>query len=138
RAQELVRVPARRQWSRLGFPVADNAADEEAGVVECGADSVCERIPQLAALVDRAGRLRSNVARDTARKRELPEERAETLLVPGNVRVDLAVRSLEIRVRNETRAAVPGPGDVDRAQIALADRPVEMDVDEVQTGRRAE
>ena len=36
-----------------------------------------------------------------------------------------------------SRAAVPGPGDVDRVQIELFDQAVHVDIDEVQPGRRA-
>ena len=58
--------------------------------------------------------------------------------VGPDVRVDLAVGALEIGVRNQRRPAVTGAGDVDRVEVAQADRPVEMRVDEVQPRRRAE
>ena len=54
RVQELVRVPARRERPRLGLAVADDAQDEQVGVVERGAERVRERVAELAALVDRA------------------------------------------------------------------------------------
>ena len=60
--QELVRVPARRERSGLGLAVADHAGDEQVGVVERRAVRVRERVAELAALVDRAGRLRRDVA----------------------------------------------------------------------------
>jgi len=71
--QELVGVPARRQRSGLGLAVADDAGDEQVRVVECRAVRVSERVAELSALVDRSGRLRRGVARDSARERELPE-----------------------------------------------------------------
>ena len=55
RVEELVGVPAGGERSGLGLAVADDAADEEVGVVECGAVGVDERVAELASLVDRPG-----------------------------------------------------------------------------------
>ena len=79
--EELVRMPAGRQRSGLGLTVADDGADEQIGVVERGAVGVRERVPELATLVDRARRLRRDVAGDAARERELAEERPQAGLV---------------------------------------------------------
>jgi len=73
RVQELVGMPTRCERSGLGLAVSDDAGDEQVGVVEGGAVGVCEGVAELSALVDRAGRLRRGVARDSARERELPE-----------------------------------------------------------------
>ena len=69
-------MPARRERAGLGLAVADDARDEQVGVVERRPERVRERVAELAALVDRAGRLRRGVARDAARERELAEELA--------------------------------------------------------------
>ena len=53
RIEELVRVPARRERPGLGLAVADDAADEEIGVVECRTVGVGQRVPELTTLVDR-------------------------------------------------------------------------------------
>src|SRR5205823_6464510 len=95
RVEELVRVPAGRERSRFGLAVADDARDEQIGVVESRAERMRERIAELAALVDRARRLGRNMARDPAGKRELPEEGAQSVLVAADVRIDLAVRPFE-------------------------------------------
>ena len=76
RIEELVRMPARRQRTGLRLPVADDADDDQVGIVEGRAERVDERIAELAAFMDRAGRLRGRVARDAARKRELAEQPA--------------------------------------------------------------
>ena len=131
-------MPARGERPRLGLAVADDAGDEEVRVVERSAVRVRERVAELAALVDRAGRLGRDVARDPAREGELPEELAQPLLVQADVRVDLAVGALEVGVGDEAGAAVAGAGDVDRVEVARPDRAVEVRVDEVQAGRRAE
>ena len=106
RVEELVRVPARRERPGLRLAVADDAGDEQLGVVERRAVRVGERVAELAALVDRARRLRRDVARDPAGEGELAEELAQALLVHAHARVDLAVGALEVRVRDEPRPAV--------------------------------
>ena len=74
-------MPARGQRAGLGLAVADDAADEQVRVVERRAVGVRQRVAQLAALVDRAGRLGRDVARDPAGERELPEQPPHALLV---------------------------------------------------------
>ena len=57
RIEELVGVPAGGQRAGLGFPVADHAKHGQLGVVERGAVGVEEGVAELAALVERPGRL---------------------------------------------------------------------------------
>ena len=136
--QELVAVPAGRERAGLGLAVADHAGDHQAGVVEGRAERVREGVAELAALVDRAGCLGGDVARDPAGERELAEERLEACLVARDVRIDLGVGALEVGVCDQSRPAVPRPRDVDDVDLALDDRPVQVGVDEVQTRRGAE
>ena len=130
-------MPARRQRPGLRLAVADHAGDDQVRVVERGAVGVRERVAQLAALVDRAGRLRRDVAGNAAGERELGEQPLHPLLVLGDVRVDLAVGALEVGVGDQAGPAVPRAGDVDHVQVVLLDHPVQVDVDEVQAGRGA-
>ena len=76
-------MPGRRQRPGLGLAVADDAGDDQIGIVEGGAIGVDERVAEFAALVDRARRLRRGVARNAAGKRELPEQLAQALGVRG-------------------------------------------------------
>ena len=122
RVEELVRVPAAGQRTGFGLAVADHAADEQIGVVEGRPVGVRQRVAELAALVDRAGRLRRGMAGDPAREGELAQQPAQALLVVADVRVDLAVGALEVDVGHQARAAVAGPGDIDHAEVALADQ----------------
>ena len=131
-------MPAGRERSRLGLAVADDARDEQVGVVECRAERVRKRIAELAAFVDRAGRLGCDVTRDPSGERELSKEPAQAFLVPADLRVDLAVRSFEVRARDESRPAVAGACDEDRAEVARADRTVEVCVEQGETGSGAE
>src|SRR5581483_9685874 len=68
---------------------------------------------------------------------ELPEEAAHAVLVLRDRRVQLAVAALEVGVGDETRAAVAGTRDEDRAQVALLHHPAQVRVQEVQAGRRS-
>ena len=137
RVEELVRVPARGQRPGLGLAVADDAADEQVRVVERGAVGVHERVAELAALVDRARRLGRDVARDAAGEGELAEQLAHALRVARDVRVDLGVGALEVRVGDEPGAAVARAGDEDRVEVARDDHAVQVRVEEVEPGRRA-
>ena len=138
RIQELVRVPAGRERARLGLAVADDAGDEQLGIVEGSAVRVRERVAEFAALVDRARCLGRDVARDPAGEGELTEELVQPLLVHAHARIDLAVGALEVRVRDERRPTVARPGHVEHLEVARPDRPVEVRVDEVQSRGRPE
>ena len=128
-------MPARGERPCLRLAVAHHARHDQVGIVEGGAVGVREGVAELAALVDRAGRLRGHVARNAAGERELGEEALHAFLVPGDARIHLAVGALEVGVRDEAGTAVPGAGDVDHVEVVLLDHPVQVDVDEVQPGR---
>ena len=138
RVHELVRMPARGQRSGLGFAVTDDAGNDQAGVVERGSVGVRQGISELAAFVDRSGRFRRDVARDATGEAELPEQPAHSVGVAADPWVHLAVRPLEVRIRHQTRAAMAWPGDVDHVEVALADDPVEVDVQQIESRNRAE
>ena len=135
RVQEFVGVPARRQRPRLRLAVAHDTGDDQVGVVESRPVRVRDGVSQLTPLVNRAGSLRGHVARNAAGKRELGEEALHALLVLGDARIDLAVRRLEVGVRDQPGPPMPGPGDVDHVEVVLLDHPVQVGVDEVQSGR---
>jgi len=99
-------LPRALQGSSLRLAVADHARDEQVRVVERGAEGVHERVAKLAALVNRSRRRHADVARDAARRGELPHERQEAGFVGGHVRIDLRIGALEIDVRNDRRPAM--------------------------------
>ena len=135
--EELVRVPAGRRRAGLRLAVADDAGDDQVGIVERRAVGVRQRVAEFAALVDRAGRLGSDVARNAAGKRELLEQPLHPRFVLGDVGVDLAVDAFEIDVGDDRRAAVAGSGDEQHLEVERFDQPIEVRVDEVEAGRRA-
>ena len=135
--EKLVRVPAGRERSGLRFAVTDDAGNDQLRIVEGRTVSVRQRVTELAAFMDRAGRFRRNVTGNAARKRELLEKPAQPVEVFRHVRVVLAVRAFEICVRHQRGSAVSRPGDVDHVEVVLVDDAVEVRVDEIQPGRRA-
>ncbi|MPN60009.1 hypothetical protein SDC9_207732 [bioreactor metagenome] len=52
RIEKLVRVPACGERAGLRFPIADDAGDEQVGIVKRRPECVRERITQFAALVN--------------------------------------------------------------------------------------
>ncbi len=137
RIQELVGVPTRGQRAGFRFAIADDAGHDQVRIVESRAECMRQRVTELAAFMDRAGRFWCNVTRDSARERELLEQPLHALLVQRDVRIDLAVRAVEPGIRHEARTAMARAGDVEHVQIVLLDDAIEMRVDEVQAGRRA-
>jgi hypothetical protein len=135
RVQELVRMPAGRERTGLGLTVADDARDDQVGVVERGPIRVREGIAELASLVDRPGRLRRHVARDAAGEAELLEELPHPVGVRADVGVHLAVGPFEVRVRDDSRAAVPRADDVDHVEVVPPDDAVQVHVEQVQARR---
>lgn len=61
-------MPRGRERPGLRLAVADHASHDQARIVEGGAESVHQRVTQLAALMDRARRLGRDMAGDAARK----------------------------------------------------------------------
>src|ERR1700693_2815439 len=119
--QKFVGVPTGSERASLGFAIAHHTANQQIGIVECGAVSVGDRISELTAFMNRAGRFRRNVARNSAGERELLEESAHAIESLRNVGIDLAVGALEIGVGDEARASVTRPGHVDYVEVIFFD-----------------
>src|SRR5205823_1585286 len=106
--EEFVAVPARGQRPGFGFAVADDAGDDEIGIIESRSVGVGKGVAKLAAFMNGAGRLRRHVAGDAPRERELSEEAFEAFFILTDVRVDLAVGAFEVNVGHDAWPAVPG------------------------------
>ncbi len=102
-------MPAGGQRPRLGLAVADDASDDQIGIVEGCSIGVRQRVAQLATFVHRAGRLRGDVAWNSAGERELLEEPLQARLVLADVGVNLAVGPFQVGVGDQCRPSVPGP-----------------------------
>ncbi len=137
RVEELVAVPAGGERPRLRLAVADDAGDDQVGIVERRPVGVAQGVAELAALVDAARRLRGDVAGDAAGEAELLEQPPHPLRVLADLRIDLAVGPFEVGVGDQRRAAVPRADDVDHVQVIALDDPVEVRAEHVQARRRA-
>ena len=84
RVEELVRVPGAGRRAGLGLAVADDARDDQVRVVERRAERGGERVAELAALVDRAGHDRRQMAREAARPGEAADQPAEARAVAAS------------------------------------------------------
>src|SRR5262249_55198758 len=119
--EKLVGMPARRERSGFRLAVTDHAGDDQVGIVV--GRSVCVRdcVSEFSALVDRAWRLRSHVARNTTRKRELGEGPLHALLILRDVRVNFGISSLKVGVGYQARPAVSWASDVKHIKVVLFD-----------------
>ena len=132
--QEFVRVPCGSERACFSLAVAYYAGGYHSGVIENRAESVRQRITELAALIDRAGSFRRNVRRYSARERELLEKLLHTLCIAGDVWVNFGVRAFKVGVGHHEVSSVAGAGDVDHIKIILLDNSVEVNVDKVLSG----
>ena len=135
RVEEFIGVPARGQRTGLGLAITDDAGDQQARVVERGAVGVRQRVTELTALMDRPGGLRRHMAWDAAGEGELPEQPAQPLGIPGDLRVDLAVGAFEVGIRDQARSAVARPDHIHRGQPSADNDPVQVGVEQVQPRR---
>jgi len=62
RVEKLVGLPCGSQGAGFRFTVADDAGDNQIGIVECGPEGMAERVSQLAAFVNGPRRRRRNMA----------------------------------------------------------------------------
>src|SRR5438876_7910839 len=109
-------MPARGQWTGLRFAIADDAGRDQVWIVEDGAVGVRKGVTQFAALVDRTGCFRGNVAGNAAGERELFEQSLHSLLVLRDVRVNLAVGAFQVGVGHQPRSAVSRTSDINDTQ----------------------
>ena len=130
--EELVRVPTGGQRPGLRLAVADDAGDEQVGIVEGRAVGMGQGVAEFAAFVDRAGRFGRDVAGDAAGERELGEQAFHARFVLGDVGIELAVGAFQVGVGHHAGSAVAGAGDEDGVQVILLDDAVQVDVEEVQ------
>ena len=137
RVQEFVGVPARGQRPGFRLAVADDAGDDQIRIVEGRAIGMQQRIAQFAALVDGAGRFRRHVTGDPVGPGELPEQAQHAAPAALDGGIALGVRAFQVGLRHDPRTAMAGTDDVDHVQVVFLDQPVEVDVEEVQSRRRA-
>src|SRR3979411_3289313 len=115
----------------LGLPVPDDAGNQQAGVVEGGAESVRQRISELAAFVDRAGYIRRAVAGNPTGKRELLEQALQARLVLPYGGFHWGVPAPRGGVGTQGGPAMPGTDDCEYIAVAGDNDSIQMRVDEI-------
>src|SRR5258705_4739083 len=85
----------------------------------------------------RAGCFRSNMAGDATREGKLFEQLLDSLLVPRDVWIELAVGALKVCIRDYSWSTVSWTRYVDHVQIVHLNQTIEMNVDKVEPRRRA-
>ena len=137
RVHELVGLPRSRERTGLGLAVAHHGHGQQARVVHDGTVGVAERVAELTALVDGAGRLGRKVARDAAGIRELAEELLQASLVIGDVGADLTVGAIEQRLGGAGGATVARAHQENGVLVVIGDEAVDVAEQEVDAGRGA-
>jgi hypothetical protein len=84
--------------------------------------------------MDAARRFRRSVAANSAGERELLEETLHPFHVFSLIRIDLGVGAFEVALGQYRRGPVTRAGNVDRVQVVLVDKPVEVNVGETLAG----
>src|SRR5215475_6074908 len=77
------------------------------------------------------------MARNSAGKGELLEKFFHAGFVLRDVRIQFAVSAFEVGMGDDGRATVARAGDEDRIEVVLFYEAIEVDVDEVESGRRS-
>ena len=137
RVHELVGLPRGRERTGLGLAVAHHGHGQQARVVHDGAVGVAERVAELAALVDGAGRLGRKVARDATGIGELAEELLQAGLVIGDVGTNLTVGAIEQRLGGAGRATVARAHQENSVLVVIGNKAVDVAEQEVNAGRGA-
>ena len=122
----------------LGLAIADDAGDDQVGIVEGCAIGVKQRVAEFAALVDGAGDVGGVVRGDAVGPGELAEEALEAVVIALDVGIDLGVGAFEIGVGDDAGSAVAGTDDEHHVGVLVADDAVEVEIDEVEARGGAE
>ena len=119
--QELVGLPGSSQRAGLRLAVADNHRRDQIRIVKDCSETVRDGVSQLAALIDGTRRLRRAVAGYATGEGELLEQLLHAFLILTDVRVNLAVGSLQIGIRDQEVSAMSRAGQKDHIQIIALD-----------------
>ena len=130
-------MPTPGQRTSLSLAIPDDASDNEAGVIKCSAVSMCQRITEFPAFMNRPRCFRRGVTGDASRERKLFEEPFYSALILRDVRIELGISPFQVGVGYDPRPAVAGTSDEDHIQVVLLDQAVQMHINKVQTWCRA-
>src|SRR5258708_21424142 len=77
------------------------------------------------------------MARNTTRGRKLTKQLKHSCLILSNVRKMFRVGPFEVNVGHQRRTTMAGTGHIHYIEVVLVDQTIEVDIDKIQTGRRA-
>lgn len=77
------------------------------------------------------------MTRNAAGEGELPEQTVQTIGIPTDIGIDLAVGTFQIGIGDDTGTAMAGSANVNDTEIEGTDGPIEVSVNKVEPGRRA-
>ena len=129
--QKFDALPTAFERAGFGFTIADDAGDDEFGIVEGGSEGVDERVAEFAAFVHRVGRVRAAVAGYSAWGGKRAEEEAHAVEILGDFGMHFGVGAFQVGAGVHGGAAVARAGDENNVGIALAEQAIEMRVDEI-------
>src|SRR5437870_5631723 len=115
-------MPTTRQRPSLGLAIPNDASDNKTGVIECGAVSVCERVTEFPAFMNRPRRFRCRMTGDASGERKLFEESFYSPLILRDTRVEFRIGPFQVSVGYDPRPAVPWSGDENHIQVVLLDQ----------------
>ena len=130
RIQKTDALPRALERRRLGLAVSDHRGHDQVRGVEGGAEGMHEHVAELASLVDGPWRRHAHVARNAAGRRELTEQPLHPAHITRDVGVDLRIRSFEVDLRDDGRAAMTWSREIDDIGVVPHDEPVEVRVHE--------
>ncbi len=126
--EELVAVPARRQWTSLGLAITHDRQRNGLGVIEDCTKCMADGVSKFTALVNRAWSLWCHVAADATWEGELFEEALQALDVFALVGIRLAVDTLQVEIGDQPGSSVAWSGDDEGIEVILLHHAAEVDV----------
>src|ERR1700675_4383200 len=87
--------------------------------------------------MNRPWRFGCHMAGNASREGKLLEQSAQAVFRLRDMRINLAISALQKSIGHQAGPAVTGARDIDHVKIQPIDEPIEMEIDEVQSRRRA-
>src|SRR3954447_17315587 len=97
--QELIRMPTGSKRSGFRFSISDCDGYDKSRIVECRTESMGQRIPQFAALMNGSWGVGSDVAWNSSGKCKLCKKPPQPRFVLSDIRIVFAACSFQIEVR---------------------------------------
>src|SRR5262249_43497057 len=124
RIEKFVRMPACGHPPGLRLAVPDAAGDDGVRIIEGRAVPMTYGVAQLATSMDRARRFGSYVDWNPAGKRELLEQPFHSLFILRNIRINFAIRPLQVSIGDQSGSTVSRSRDIDHVQVMRLNRSV--------------